>query len=206
MAYTLAVHVPIAGMLLFPVLFHFPLVLLPAHIAFLELIIDPACSIVFEAEEEEKDVMKRPPRNSREPLFSRQTVVVSIIQGVIVFGVVLGVFFYSLNRGDSVPEVRALSFTTLIISNLALILTNRSWSRTFIATLRSYNYALLPLLAGAVLLLAVVLFVPFFVTLFKFSSIHPFDLVVCFLAGLASVLWFEALKWFGFFRKNIQAG
>ena len=150
--------------------------------------------------------MKRPPRNSREPLFSRQTVVVSIIQGVIVFGVVLGVFFYSLNRGDSVPEVRALSFTTLIISNLALILTNRSWSRTFIATLRSYNYALLPLLAGAVLLLAVVLFVPFFVTLFKFSSIHPFDLVVCFLAGLASVLWFEALKWFGFFRKNIQAG
>ena len=206
MAYTLAVHVPIAGMLIFPVLFNFPLVLLPAHIAFLELIIDPACSIVFEAEEEEEDVMKRRPRNSREPLFSRQTIALSIMQGVIVLAVVLGVFWYSLNRGDSEPELRALTFTTLIISNLALILTNRSWSRTFIATLRSYNYALLPLLAGAVLLLAVVLYVPFFVTLFKFSSIHPLDLVVCFLAGLASVLWFEALKWFGFFRNKTKAG
>ena len=206
MAYTLAVHVPIAGMLIFPVLFNFPLVLLPAHIAFLELIIDPACSIVFEAEEEEEDVMKRRPRNSREPLFSRQTIALSIMQGVIVLAVVLGVFWYSLNRGDSEPELRALTFTTLIISNLALILTNRSWSRTFIATLRSYNYALLPLLAGAVLLLAVVLYVPFFVTLFKFSSIHPLDLVVCLLAGLASVLWFEALKWFGFFRNKTKAG
>ncbi len=85
-------------------------------------------------------------------------------------------------------------------------MTNRSWSRTFIATLRSYNYALLPLLAGAVLLLAVVLYVPFFVTLFKFSSIHPLDFVVCLLAGLASVLWFEALKWFGFFRNKTKAG
>ena len=206
MAYTLAVHVPIAGMLIFPVLFNFPLVLLPAHIAFLELIIDPACSIVFEAEEEEKDVMRRPPRNSREPLFSRQTVAVSIIQGVVVLGVVLGVYLYSRYEGYSEPEVRALTFTTMIFSNLALILTNRSWSRTFIATLRFSNYALLPLLLGAVLLLAIVLYVPFFVTLFKFSGLHPLDLGVCLLAGLGSVLWFEALKWFGFFRNNTQAG
>ena len=158
-AYIFAIHIPIAGMLLIPVLFHFPLVLLPAHIAFLELIIDPACSIVFEAEQEEKDVMRRRPRNSREPLFSRQTVAVSIMQGVIVLGVVLGVFLYSLNRGDSESEVRALTFTTLIFSNLALILTNRSWSGTSLATLRCSNYALLPLLFGAVLLLAIVLYV-----------------------------------------------
>ncbi len=206
MAYTLAVHVPIAGMLIFPVLFNFPLVLLPAHIAFLELIIDPACSIVFEAEEEEKDVMRRPPRNSREPLFSRKTVAVSIIQGVVVLGVVLGVYLYSRYEGYSEQEVRALTFTTMIFSNLALILTNRSWSRTFIATLRFSNYALLPLLLGAVLLLAIVLYVPFFVMLFKFSDLHPLDLGVCLLAGLGSVLWFEALKWFGFFRNNTQAG
>ncbi len=205
-AYIFAIHIPIAGMLLIPVLFHFPLVLLPAHIAFLELIIDPACSIVFEAEQEEKDVMRRRPRNSREPLFSRQTVAVSIMQGVIVLGVVLGVFLYSLNRGDSESEVRALTFTTLIFSNLALILTNRSWSGTSLATLRCSNYALLPLLFGAVLLLAIVLYVPFFVRLFKFSSLHPPDLVLCLLAGAGSVLWFEALKWFGFFRKTTQTG
>ena len=205
-AYILAIHVPIAGMLIIPVLFHWPLVLLPAHIAFLELIIDPACSIVFEAEPPENDVMNRPPRNSREPLFSRQTVVVSLMQGIFVLCVVLGVFLFSVNRGDREPEVRALTFTTLIIANLALILTNRSWNRTSIATLRCSNMALLPLLAGAVLLLGIVLYVPFFVALFRFSAIHSIDLVLCILAGLGSVLWFEVLKWLGYFRHTSPAG
>ncbi|MEI8186912.1 MAG: cation-translocating P-type ATPase [Chlorobiaceae bacterium] len=204
MAYIFAIHVPIAGMLLIPVLFRWPLVLLPAHIAFLELIIDPACSIVFEAEQEEKNVMSRPPRNSREPLFSRPTVVISLMQGIIVLFVVLGVFLWAINRGDSESQVRALTFTTLIISNLALIVTNRSWTRTFISALRSSNIALLPLLAGAVLLLVIVLNVPFFVTLFRFSTPHTFDLLICLLAGLGSVLWFEALKWFGLFRTVSQ--
>ncbi|MCX6180109.1 MAG: cation-translocating P-type ATPase, partial [Chlorobiales bacterium] len=199
-AYIFAIHVPIAGMLLLPVLFHWPLVLLPAHIAFLELIIDPACSIVFEAEQEEKDVMNRPPRPSKESLFSRQTVVISMIQGVVVFCVVLSVFLVSLSRGESEQNVRTLTFTTLVISNLALILTNRSWKSTFMATLRFPNMALIPVIAGAILLLGVVLYIPFFVNLFKFSSIHTIDLVVCLGAGLGSVLWFEVLKWFGFFR------
>jgi Ca2+-transporting ATPase len=204
-AYIFAIHVPIAGILLIPVLFHWPLVLLPAHIAFLELIIDPACSIVFEAEQEEKNVMNRPPRNSGEPLFSHKTVTISMLQGIIVLCVVLGVFLWSFQRGDSEQEVRTLTFTTLIISNLALILTNRSWTRTCIATLRFSNKALLPLLAGAVLLLGIVLYVPFFIKVFRFSSIHSFDLAVCLLAGLGSVLWFEVLKWFGVFRITPQS-
>jgi Ca2+-transporting ATPase len=204
-AYIFAIHVPIAGILLIPVLFHWPLVLLPAHIAFLELIIDPACSIVFEAEQEEKNVMNRPPRNSGEPLFSHQTVTISMLQGIIVLCVVLGVFLWSFQRGDSEQEVRTLTFTTLIISNLALILTNRSWTRTCIATFRFSNKALLPLLAGAVLLLGIVLYVPFFIKVFRFSSIHSVDLAVCLLAGLGSVLWFEVLKWFGVFRITPQS-
>jgi len=202
MAYIFAIHLPVTGMLLFPVLFHFPLLLLPAHIAFLELIIDPACSIVFEAEQEEKDVMNRSPRNSRDPLFSHQVVVVSILQGIVVLFTVLGVFWFALNRGDSEPEVRALTFTTLIFSNLALIMTNRSWSTPFLATLRFSNKALLPLLAGATLLLGIVLYLPFFVTLFRFSVVHSFDLLLCLAAGLGSVLWFEVLKWFGFFSND----
>ncbi len=201
-AYIFAIHVPIAGMSLIPVLFHWPLVLMPAHIAFLQLIIDPACSLVFEAEREEKDVMTRPPRNSREPLFSRQTVVISLVQGVIVLCVVLGVFYFFTNRGDNQSEVRALTFTTLIFSNLALIVTNRSWTRTFIGMLRFSNIALLPVLAGAILLLGIVLYIPFFVSLFRFSSIHSPDLAVCLAAGLGSVLWFEVLKWFGVFRAS----
>ena len=201
-AYILAIHVPIAGLSLFPVLFQWPLLLLPAHIAFLQLIIDPACSIVFEAEGEERDVMSRPPRNSREPLFSRTTVLLSLMQGIVVLIVVLGVFLLALSWGESEQEVRALTFTTLMISNLGLILTNRSWSRTFVATMRYPNMALLPVVAGAILFLGVVLYVPFFVTLFRFSPLHSTDLLLAFAAGIGSVLWFEGLKWFRMRRSD----
>ena len=204
-AYIFAIHIPIAGISLFPVLFQWPLLLLPAHIAFLQLIIDPACSIVFEAEGEESDVMKRPPRNSKEPLFSRKMLALSLMQGVIVLLVVLGVFWFALSRGDNEQEVRALTFTTLMISNLGLILTNRSWSRTFVATLRFPNKALFPVVAGAIIFLGIVLYVPVLIDLFRFSSLNFFDLLLCFTAGIGSVLWFEGLKWLvpsGFFRKK----
>jgi Ca2+-transporting ATPase len=204
-AYIFAIHVPIAGISLFPVLFQWPLLLLPAHIAFLQLIIDPACSIVFEAEGEESDVMKRPPRNSREPLFSRKMLTLSLMQGVIVLVVVLGVFWFALSRGDNEPEIRALTFTTLMISNLGLILTNRSWSRTFFATLRFPNKALFPVVIGAIIFLGIVLYVPFLIELFRFSALHSLDLLLCFSAGIGSVLWFEGLKWVvssGFFKKK----
>ncbi len=204
-AYIFAIHVPIAGISLFPVLFQWPLLLLPAHIAFLQLIIDPACSIVFEAEGEESDVMKRPPRKSREPLFSRKMVALSLLQGVIVLAVVLAVFWFSFSKGDSESEVRALTFTTLMISNLGLILTNRSWNQPFVATMRFPNKALIPVVAGALLFLGVVLYIPFFVHLFRFSALHSYDLLLCLFAGIGSVLWFEGVKWVGsskFFRER----
>jgi Ca2+-transporting ATPase len=204
-AYIFAIHVPIAGMSLIPVLFQWPLVLLPAHIVFLQLIIDPACSIVFEAEREESDVMNRPPRNSRAPLFSRRIVLISLIQGFIVLAVVLGVFWFSLYRGYSEQEVRTLTFTTLMISNLGLILTNRSWTRTFLASMRLQNSALIPVIAGAIVFLGIVLYVPFFMSLFRFSGIQPLDLAVCLAAGLGSVFWFEVLKWSGLLKLNREA-
>ena len=196
-AYIFAIHVPIAGMSLLPVLFQWPLLLLPAHIAFLQLIIDPACSIVFEAEGEEADVMNRPPRNSREPLFCRKTVVLSLIQGVIVLIVIMSVFWFARSRGADGQELRAMTFTTLMISNLGLILTNRSWSRKSGATIRPSNTALFPVVAGAILFLGIVLYVPFFIHLFRFSALHLPDLLLCLSAGLGSVLWFEGLKWLG---------
>ncbi len=195
-AYILAIHVPIAGLSLFPVLFQWPLLLFPAHIAFLQLIIDPACSIVFEAEGEESDVMNRPPRKSTEPLFSHRTVVLSLLQGVMVLLAVLVVFWLAVSRGESEEKVRAMTFTTLMISNLSLILTNRSWSRTFVNSMRFTNRALLPVVAGALLFLGIVLYLPFFVTLFRFAKLDPIDLLLTLSAGLGSVLWFEGLKWF----------
>ena len=201
-AYILAIHVPIAGMSLIPVLFKWPLVLMPVHIVFLELIIDPACSVVFEAEREEADVMTRRPRNSREPLFNKWTLTVSLMQGLSVLLIVLAVFAIALYRGQGEREARALMFTTLIVANLGLIMTNRSWSRTIISTLRSPNTALWLVILGAMVFLGLVLYVPFLRDLFGFGVLHPFDLWVCLGAGMISILWFEALKLINGSRKR----
>jgi Ca2+-transporting ATPase len=194
MAYILAVHVPIAGMSLLPVLFNWPLVLLPVHIVFLELIIDPACSVVFEAEREEADVMVRPPRNLDAPLFGRKMIYFSLLQGLGVLVIVFGVFLTAMQRGHGEWDARALAFTTLIVANLGLILTNRSWSRTILDTLRSPNAALWWVVGGAVFFLGLVLYVPFLRGLFRFSSLHMLDLAICLSAGFLSIVWFELFK------------
>jgi Ca2+-transporting ATPase len=201
-AYIFAIHVPIAGMSLIPVLFNWPLLLLPAHIAFLQLIIDPACSIVFEAENEEKDVMSRRPRSQGETLFSRKTVLLSLMQGFFVLCTVMALFWFFRLQGESDMALRALTFTTLMTANLSLILTNRSWSRTIIGSMRFPNAALIPVIAGAILFLGIVLYVPFFITLFRFSTVHFIDLLICIAAGIGSVLWFEMLKLFGFLKSD----
>jgi P-type Ca2+ transporter type 2C len=193
-AYIFAIHVPIAGMSLLPVLLGWPLVLMPVHIVFLELIIDPACSLVFEAEPEEEDVMKRPPRRPEEPLFSKRIVALALLQGAVVLAIVLAVFAIAFGRGQGVEDARALAFTTLIVSNLALILTNRSWTRTIIQSFRSRNGALLWVLGGAAGLLAVLLSVPQVRQLFGFSKLHLDDLVLCLAAGAFSIAWFEGFK------------
>jgi len=205
-AYIVAIHVPIAGMSLIPVLLKLPLVLLPVHILFLELIIDPACSTVFEAEPEEADVMRRPPRSSSEPLFGRRIVLLSLLQGISVLAIVLAVFAISFARGQGELEARVLSFTTLIIANLALILTNRSWSRTILMTLRTPNVALWWVLGGASAFLGLVLYVPFLRGVFKFAALHPPDLAICLAAGAFSIAWFEALKLLNRRRAAVPGG
>jgi Ca2+-transporting ATPase len=202
MAYTLAVHVPIAGMSLIPVLFDWPLVLLPIHIAFLHLIIDPACTIVFEAEPEEINVMNRPPRNPQEPLFSRRTIRLALFQGLSVLFVLVAVFSFAFYFGDGEFDARTLAFTTLIISNLSMILSNRSWSRTIPEMLHTPNPALWWVLTGGVLFLGIVLYVPLLQHLFSFSFLHFDDLIASLASGVFSVLWFEVLKIWQ--RKNRQ--
>ena len=194
LAYIFAIHVPIAGLSLLPVLFKWPLILFPVHIAFLELIIDPACSVVFEAEPEEEEVMRRPPRDPKEPLFDARTVGLSVIQGLSVLVIALAVFAVALLRGQGELDARALTFTTLIVANLGLILTNRSWSRTILATLKSPNGALWWVVGGALVFLGLALYVPFLRDLFRFSTLHAVDLAICLGAGVVSILWFEAFK------------
>lgn len=193
-AYILAVHVPIAGISLIPVLLKWPLVLLPVHIVFLELIIDPACSVVFEAEPEEADVMTRPPRRVDAPLFGRRMVAISLLQGVSVMLIIFAVYAASRMRGQGETEARAMTFTTLIIANIGLIFTNRSWSQLIINTLRTKNAALWWVTGGALAVLGLVLSFPFLRNLFRVTILNPVDLLICLAAGAFSILWFELLK------------
>ncbi len=148
-SYIFSVHMPIAGLAVFPILFNLPLVLLPAHIAFLELIIDPACSTVFEAEPEEKNIMNRPPRNLQERMFGRKNLALSLVQGTSMLAGVIAVFLYALHVGKGEVDARTLTFATLVISNLTLIVANLSWSQSIIKTLFSDNKALRYVVGGA---------------------------------------------------------
>jgi len=193
-AYIFSIHVPIAGLSLLPVLFGWPLILMPVHILFLELIIDPACSTIFEAEAEEADVMTRPPRNPKEPLFSRRTVLLSLVQGFSVLLIVGAVYATSFLRGQGDPHARALSYTALIVANVCLILTNRSWSRTILSNLRTPNTALWWVLGGAAVFMALVLWVPFLRGIFRFAVLHPLDIAISLAAGIVSIAWLDLLK------------
>ncbi len=202
MAYVFAIHVPIAGLSLCAVLFRWPLILEPVHVAFLELIIDPACSIVFEAEEEEADVMQRPPRSATEHLFNKQMVIMSLLQGFGVLVILLAIFGIALHQGQGEEDARALTFTALVIANVALIVTNRSWSRTFLAILWTPNPAMWWVAGSALVFLALVLYVPSLKVLFHFSTLHPNDIALCVGAGAVSIAWFETLKAFQLRRKS----
>ncbi|HSB36653.1 MAG TPA: cation-translocating P-type ATPase, partial [Thermoanaerobaculia bacterium] len=194
MTYLLAIHVPIAGMSLVPVLLRWPLALMPVHILFLELVIDPACSIVFESEPAEDDVMARPPRPPEEPLFSARTIRSALLQGAGILAIVLAVFAIALLRGQGEADARALSFATLIVANLALILTARSATRTLRETLASPNAALWWVVGGASATLALVLSLAPLREVFGFSRLHPIDVALFLAGGIVSVLWFELFK------------
>ncbi len=196
MSYLLAIHIPIAGISLIPVLFKLPLVLLPIHVAFLHLIIDPACSIVLEAEPAEATVMQRPPRNPKEPLFGRKTVGLSVLQGSGILAIILAIFVIALYRGQGELDARALTFTTLILANLGLILSESSTARLSLKILQSPNTALRWVMGGGLFFLAIVLYVPFLRQLFSFSFLHPIDIMICLVGSGISLLWFEYLKGF----------
>jgi Ca2+-transporting ATPase len=195
-AYIISVHVPIAGASLIPVLLGWPVILYPVHIVFLELIIDPACSIVFEAETEESNIMRRPPRAPKTSLFSRRLVILSLLQGLFSLIVVTAVFKIALGLGQSEANARTLAFTTLVISNLCLILSNRSWSRSILGSLSVFNKALAWVMAGAALFLGLAIYVPILQRLFHFERLHTNDVLISLSAGVLSVIWFEVVKFF----------
>ena len=194
--FVIAVHVPIAGLSMLPVFFsRWPLLLFPVHIAFLQLVIDPSCTLIFEAEAAESDVMSRPPRGRDERLFSRKTLAAALLQGLSIFGVCLAVFVIA-RRGHSDPAARALTFATLVIAVVVVILVNRSWVRSAVSMLRVPNPAVRWVLLGAPVFLSLALFAPFARRLFRFDPVHLTDLLSSLAAGVLCVIWFEVVKRF----------
>ncbi len=196
MAYIIAVHIPIFGMTLIPVFVStWPLVLLPVQIAFLQLVVDPACSIVFESEQIDPAVMDRPPRTVEAPLLARRDLAIVALQGCSILAVVLAVYLWGIwtRRPDDV--VRSAAFLTLFVGNLVLILVNRSWRLPVGRALRERaNPALKWILAGASAMVTVLLTVPALRHAFNFGPLTLTDWVVALGGGCAAITWFELVK------------
>ena len=184
-SYILAVHVPIAGMSLIPVLLGWPLMLGPVHVVFLEMIIDPASSIVFEAEQEDIDSMSRPPRRPGAPLFNLALLVGGLLQGGVVLAASLLIFLLGAQGAAGESAGRAMAFITLVIGNLGLVVSNRMLGAKGLTALRRPNRALGIVTAVAVTGLAAAVTVPQLRHLFGFSPLNARDLSVASLAACA---------------------
>ena len=194
MAYILAVHVPTTGLALLPLVLGWPMVLFPVHIVFLELMIDPACSMAFEAEPGDEGLMRRPPRRVDAPLFTRRVLLVSALQGAAILVASMACFRIGLDHTGNDASARAMAFTTLIAGNVGLILVNRTWQASVLSILTTRNWAAWAVIAGAILTLAAALSIPFFRGLFRFGPVGLHDLLLATGAGIASLAWFEILK------------
>jgi P-type Ca2+ transporter type 2C len=194
MRYLLAVHVPIAGMALLPLAFGLPVFLSPLHVVFLEFVIDPACSIVFEAEPGDEEAMQRPPRDPRAALFDAGTVLTSLLLGATMLAAVFAGYAWSLVDGHGDAQVRALGFAAIVFGNLALILVTRSSRRTALEMLRRPNAALWWVVGGTTVALAAVLYVPLIAAEFRFAALHASEVCLALGAGVLGVAWIEALK------------
>jgi len=194
MAFIFSVHIPIAGMSLIPVLFKMPLALLPVHVLFLELIIDPACTVVFEMEDDERDIMQRPPRKLDSPLFGRSMILSGLIQGLGILAVVAGVYVFALIQNLGEGEARMFAFVSLVIGNLGLIFANRSRTLSILQSLRIPNKALWWVTGLTLFFLGLVLAVPALRNIFSFAPLHRWEVALLFISGISSIFFAESIK------------
>jgi len=205
MMFVLSVHIPIAGLSLVPVLMKWPLILSPVHIVFLELIIDPACTLIFEADKEESDVMERAPRSVNAKLFGGRALLNCFFQGGLTLAVTLAVYLFVL-RDHSDEAARALAFLTLVVCNLGMILSNRSLSRSGFSMLRTKNAAFKWVVTGTVSVLGLILTVPFLKKLFRFGTVTGTDFWLALAGAFAAVTLMELAKVFFLHRATKRAG
>ena len=193
MFYIIAVHIPTAGMAFIPLLFGWPMAFFPVHIVFFEFVIDPACSIVFEAEPMDDSVMKQPPRPAAARLFDWRTVALSVLQGAGVLLAVAAIYAYAILHWTE-AEARGMAFATIVFGNLALILSSRSQTRPILKTMSYTNAPLWWIMGGTLSAMMLVLYLPYMNGLFRVAAPGAGALLLCLSAALAGVLWYEIYK------------
>jgi len=191
----MAIHIPIIGLVLLPAFFPaLPIMLMPLHIVFMELIIDPVCSVAFESEQEEKAVMNRPPRQTDERFFGWNKIAHSLLQGLLLLAIVLGVYFTSIDEGHKPEEVRAIAFSALITGNIFLILTTLSKTRSFLSVITEKNKALIIITTSAMIMLLCTITVPALQKLFSFQFPGFNHFVISILSAFAMLILLEVIK------------
>jgi P-type Ca2+ transporter type 2C len=197
MGFIFAVHVPIAGLALAPLLLGSSPLFGPVHIAVLEMIIDPICSLVFEAEPEESDVMARPPRDPTAPLFTSDLILWGLLQGGLAFSATAGAIWFASLRGMSPDEVRATAFVALVLSILVLVFVNRSFSASLLSTIRRPSAALIATLVAVLTMVTALVALPVLQSLFRFAPLHADDISIAVVSAAVLLVVLEALKALG---------
>jgi len=197
--YIISIHVPIMLIASLPLLlgWRYPNIFTPIHIIFLELIMGPTCSIFFENEPVESGIMEIPPRTRSGGIFTGKELSMSLLQGAIIAAGIMTLYYYFMRNDYPLEYVRSIVFFTLILSNVFLTFTNRSFDRNLSHTLRYKNYLAKYIVVASVLFLLLLVFVPLLRTLFGLTQLNPMHYWVCLVAAVAVTLWFEVYKtWF----------
>jgi P-type Ca2+ transporter type 2C len=164
------------------------------HIIFLELIMGPTCSIIYENDPMEANIMRQPPRPISNTFFSWRELWISIIQGLAISATALLTYRYAVNEGKDEHTTRTMVFLVLIAANIILTLVNRSFYYSIFTTSR-YQNRLIPLIIGTtIMLVGALLFIPPLTRFFTFARLHWYDFMFSIIAGFLSVIWFEIIK------------
>ncbi|MCC6814818.1 MAG: cation-translocating P-type ATPase [Saprospiraceae bacterium] len=194
--YIISIHIPIILTVSLPLFlgWKYPNIFTPVHVIFLELIMGPTCSIVYENEPIEKNAMLENPRKMTETFLNWKELSISIVQGLVITIGIIFAYQMSVQNGANEENTRAMVFTTLIFANVFLSLTNRSFTYSFFESFKNKNI-LFPIIIGATLvLLFTILYIPAFSNFFHVSSLNLKNLGITFLIAMVSVLWFEGYK------------
>ncbi len=195
MIFTLAVHVPIIGLSILPLLFGMPLILAPIHIAFLELVIDPACSVIFEAEKADGQVMLRPPRSPLERLVSLPHISLSLLQGTLTTLVVALLYWFALDAGIATDQARGMAFVTLVVANSMLIFSSRSVRAGLWGAFRDISPVSFWVLGATALGLVAITGLPVLAEPFAFAPTSLNLWLAACGVGVSAFALFELAKW-----------